>query len=101
MAEVTQAMRDEVREIAYNFFAEECEVDRASLNDNTNVIEDIEGDSLMVLELIETFKKKYGLNIDLKSIGQYMMKHQAATIGKMIELLLLIIQHEDKVAELG
>jgi len=101
MAKVTQEMRDEVREIAYTFFAEECEVPRDSLNDDTDVIADIEGDSLMVLELIETFKKKYGLNIDLKSIGQYMIKHQASTIGKMIELLLLIIEHEDKVAELA
>jgi len=100
MAEVTQAMRDEVREITYNFFAEECEVDRDSLNDNTDVIADIEGDSLMVLELIETLKKKYGLNIDLKSIGQYMIKHQAATIGEIIKVLLLVIEHEDKIAEL-
>ena len=101
MAEVTQAMRDEVREITYNFFAEECEVDRDSLNDNTNVIEDIEGDSLMLLELIETFKKKYGLNVDLKSIGQYMLKSKPETIGKMVAFLLLVIQHEDKIAELA
>ena len=100
MAEITQEMREEVRDIAYNFFCEECEVEKDSLNDDTNVIEDIEGDSLMVLELIETFKKKYGLHIDLKSIGQYMMKHKAETIGKMIELILLIVEHEDKIADL-
>ncbi len=101
MAEVTQEVKDEVREIAYSFFSEECEVELDSLNDDTNVIEDIEGDSLMVLELIETFKKKYGLEIDLKSIGQYMMKHKAETIGKMIELILLIIEHEQKIADLA
>ncbi|MEN8263451.1 MAG: acyl carrier protein [Nitrospirota bacterium] len=100
MAEVTQEMRDEVTKIAYDFFAEECEVERDSLNDDTNVIEDIEGDSLMVLELVETFKKKYNLNVDLKSIGQYMIKNQADTIGKMIKLILLIIEHEEKIADL-
>ncbi len=100
MAEVTQEMRDEVKEIAYDFFAEECEVERDTLNDDTNVIEDIEGDSLMVLELVETFKKKYNLNVDLKAIGQYMIKNQADTIGKMIKLILLIIEHEEKIADL-
>lgn len=100
MAEVTQEMRDEVKEIAYDFFAEECEVERDTLNDDTNVIEDIEGDSLMVLELVETFKKKYNLNVELKAIGQYMIKNQADTIGKMINLILLIIEHEEKIADL-
>lgn len=100
MAEITQEMRDEVKKIAYDFFAEECEVEMDSLNDDTNVIEDIEGDSLMVLELIETFKKKYGLDVDLKSIGQYMIKHKAETIGQMVATILLIIEHENKISEL-
>jgi len=29
MAQVTQEIRDEVKEIVFDFFAEECEVDRA------------------------------------------------------------------------
>ena len=47
MPEVTDEMKQEIREIVYDFYAEECEVDRATLTDDTNVIEDIEGDSLM------------------------------------------------------
>ena len=42
MTTVTQEMKDEVKEIVYDFFAEECEVDKESLNDDTNVIEDLE-----------------------------------------------------------
>ncbi len=43
MPEVTDEMRVEIREIVYDFYADECEVDRASMTDETNVIEDIEG----------------------------------------------------------
>ncbi len=100
MAEVTQEMKEEAREIVYDFFAEECEVDKASINNDTNVIEDIEGDSLMFLELLEIFKKKYNLDIELKSIGKYVVKHPAETIGKMVDLIMLIIEHGDKIADL-
>ena len=53
MTQITEIIKKEVKETVYNFFAEECEVDLASLNDDTNIIKDIDGDSLMFLELIE------------------------------------------------
>lgn len=100
MTTVTQEMKDEVKEIVYDFFAEECEVERDSLNDDTNVIEDLEGDSLMFLELIEIFKKKYSLDVGIESIGKYVMKHPAETVGKIVGLIVVIIEHEGKIAEL-
>jgi acyl carrier protein len=101
MPEVTQEMRDEVKEIVYNFFAEECEVEKESINSETKVIEDLEGDSLMFLELLEIFKKKYKLDFGVQSIGQYTIKHPAETVAKVIDLILLVIQHGDKITELG
>jgi acyl carrier protein len=97
---ITQEIRDEVKEIVYNFFSEECEIDRESINSATKVIEDLEGDSLMFLELLELFKKKYKLDFRVQSIGQYMLKHPAETVAKVIDLTLLVIEHEDKIAEL-
>ena len=101
MATVTPQVRDEVREIAYHFFAEECEVDRSKLNDDTNIVEDIGGDSLMSLELIETFRKKFALNTDLKSIGQYMLEHRVDTIGKMVAFILYAIEREGDLSAKG
>ena len=69
MAIITDNTLNEVKEIVYDFFAEECEVDISEINDNTNIIKDLDGDSLMFLELIEIFKKKYQLNIELKTSG--------------------------------
>jgi acyl carrier protein len=101
MPEITQEMKDEAKEIVYNFFAEECEVERESINSETKVIEDLEGDSLMFLELLEIFKKKYNLAVGVESIGKYIMKHPAETVGKITELILLIIEHGEKISEIA
>ena len=100
MPVITEEIRDEVKEIVYNFFSEECEFDRASINGETRIIEDLEGDSLMFLELLEIFKKKYKLDVKIQSIGQYLVKHPAETITKVIDLTLLVIEHGDKITEL-
>ena len=100
MTQINEIIKKEVKETVYNFFAEECEVDLASLNDNTNIIKDIDGDSLMFLELIEIFKKKYSLDIELKTIGKYALKHPVETIGQLIDMQMLIIEHENKLLEM-
>ncbi len=100
MAVITEQTRSEVKEVVYNFFAEECETDISNLNDDTNIINDLDGDSLMFLELIEIFKKRYNLGIELKVIGKYAVKHPVATIGELIDMQLLIIEHENRLLEL-
>jgi acyl carrier protein len=100
MARITDNTRNEVKEIVYNFFAEECEAELSAINDNTNIIKDLDGDSLMFLELIEIFKKKYNLDIELKTIGKYAVKHPVETIGELITMQMLIIEHENKLLEL-
>ena len=101
MTVITENTLNEVKQTVYDFFAEECEVDISSINDDTNIIKDIEGDSLMFLELLEIFKKKYTLNIELKTVGKNVVKHPAETIGDIINTTMLIIEHEEKIAELG
>ena len=100
MREITDTIKAEVKQIVYEFFAEQCEVDLAEINDQTNIITDLEGDSLMFLELIEIFKKKYHLEIELKTIGKYAVKHPVETIGQLIDMQLLIIEHENKILEI-
>jgi acyl carrier protein len=101
MAKITESTRGEVQEIVYNFFAEECEVDKSQINNSTNIISDLEGDSLMFLELIEIFKKKYNLNLELKTIAKYIVKHPIETIGQLIDTQILMIEHENKIVDFG
>ena len=101
MIEITEHIKEEVKEIVCQFFAEQCEVDINTINDQTNIISDLNGDSLMFLELIEIFKKKYNLNIELKTVGKYVLKHPVETIGQLIDTQLLMIQYENKITEIN
>lgn len=101
MAHITDEIRLEVKEIVYQFFAEECEVDLSEIHDTTKIIKELGGDSLMFLELIEIFKKKYSLDIELKTIGKFAVKHPVETVGQLIDMQLLIIEHENKLLELN
>ena len=101
MTMVNDKIKKEVREIVYDFFAEECEVDVADINDNSNIITDLDGDSLMFLALIELFTNKYGQEIDLKTIGKYSIKNPVETIGELIEMQLKIIEHGNKIIDLA
>ena len=100
MAKITENTRNEVKEIVLDFFAEECEIDKDEISEESNIISDLDGDSLMFLELIEIFKKKYNLNIELKTIGKYAVKNPVKTIGELIDMQLLIIEHENNIANL-
>ncbi len=100
MAVITTETKKEVRDIVINFFSEECEADASTIHDNTRIIKDLGGDSLMFLELIEIFKKKYHLDIDLKTIGKYTVKHPVETIGQLIDTQIMIIEHENRLLEL-
>jgi acyl carrier protein len=101
MSKISESTREEVKEIVCNFFSEECEVEISRINEDTNIISDLEGDSLMFLELIEIFKKKYDLNIELKTIAKYIVKHPVETIGQLIDTQMLMIIHENKIVELA
>ena len=99
MAKLTEAVVKEVRDIVYGFFSEECEKGVAELSDDINIIEDLGGDSLMFLELLEMVKSKYNLKVELQEIGKYLLQNQADTIGKIIDLTLKLIENEGNIAQ--
>lgn len=99
MAQITDKTRDEVKEVVLDFFAEECEIEIDEISEDSNIISDLDGDSLMFLELIEIFKKKYNLNIELKTIGKYSVKNPVQTIGELIDMQMLIVEHENNILD--
>lgn len=98
---LNEETKAEVRDVVINFFAEECEVEVNELNDNTNIINDLDGDSLMLIELIEIMKKKYKLEIKLQSIGKYLIKNRAETLHEILRALYQIFEYGDDIVTLG
>ncbi len=100
MTSLNDTIKIEVRKVIYDFFAEECEIDVNEITDDSKIIADLGGDSLMFLALIEIFTKKYDQEIDLKTIGKYSIKHPVETIGELIEMQLQIIEHGNNIINL-
>jgi acyl carrier protein len=93
MRQIDENTIKEIRTIVYEYFADECDVEIADINDETDIIEELEGDSLMLLSLLEIFRKQYDLTIELKTLGKHLMKRPANKIGQVVELTTEIVKH--------
>lgn len=100
MQEIDQQTEREIRDLIYDYFAGECEIDRSRLTDQTDIIEELEGDSLMLLSLLEVVRKRHGLSVELKTLGRHLMRRPANTIGQIVELTLAIVRHGDDIVHL-
>lgn len=93
MEDVNQTTLDEIKKITYEYFADECDIEIEEITDATDIIADLEGDSLMLLSLLEIFRKKYNLTVELKTLGKHLMKRPANTVGQVIDLTVELVKH--------
>jgi acyl carrier protein len=100
MVEIDKKTEQEIRDLIYEYFSEECDVDAADISDNTDIIEELEGDSLMLLALLEMVRKKFGLGIELKTLGNHLMKKPADTVGQVVELTMAVVKYGDDIVNM-
>ena len=93
MKELTPDIREEINDMIFDYYAEECEVDRSEITMDTNPQEDLGSDSLMFVELIEMTAEKYDLDIKLQSIGKYMLKSPMDTMSSVVDMFCKIYQY--------
>jgi len=99
---LTDAEKKEIYEEVREFLADEFEIDKEEITRGTNVIDDLGGDSILFLEMIEEFKEKYDINLEVRTIGQYMLKNPIYTVGETIDTMFEIIEKgDDLITELG
>ena len=89
----------DVRELVYGYFAEECDVETSEISDESHIIEELDGDSLMLLALLERACKRYGITVELKAVGKHLMKKPANTIGDIVSLTMSLVEHGDGILE--
>ncbi|MBR1555414.1 MAG: acyl carrier protein [Oscillospiraceae bacterium] len=97
MKEITEAIRQELTDLIFNYYAEECEVDRDSITMDTNPQEDLESDSLMFVELIELTSEKYDLDVKLQSIGKYLLKTPMNSMKDVVDMFCKIYQYGNEI----
>jgi acyl carrier protein len=96
MNTITDEIRQDIRRRVIQYFADECGKEVVDISEQTDIIRDLDGDSLMLLSLLEIFRKKYGLTIELKTLGKHLMKKPADTVGQVIDLSTKIVQYGDE-----
>ncbi len=92
MRQITENLKQEISTLVKEYFSEECEVDLAEISDDTKIIEELDGDSLMYLSLLELIKKKYNIQVEIQSIGKQLIEQKIDTIGGVVEMVLKFIQ---------
>ena len=99
MREITNEIKSESKDMIFSYYAEECEVDKDSINEDTNLQDDLESDSLMLVELIEMTAEKFDMDIKLQSIGKYMLKTPMNTMKDVIEMFCKVYQFGNDIVE--
>ena len=93
--QLSDAEKKEVYEGIRQFLSDELDVALEEIGPDTKVIDDLRGDSMIYLELVEEFKKKYDVNVEIRVIGQYFMRHPIYTVGEIAQAVYDIVERGD------
>jgi acyl carrier protein len=95
--EEKKKISDEIR----LFLAEEFEIDPVEITDDTNIVDDLGGDSILFMEMIEEFKEKYEIDLEVRTIGLYMLKNPVYTVAETLNAVYEIVEKgEDLIEEI-
>lgn len=89
---LTEEDRKRIFEEVRQYLADELEVDITEITENSHIIDDLGGDSILFLEMIEEAKEKYGINLEVRVIGKYMLKNPVYTVGETANAVCEIIE---------
>ena len=94
-AEEKRSIYEEIRE----FLADELEVPLDKIGPNTKIIEDLNGDSMIYLELIEEFRMKYDVSIEVRILGHYFREHPIFTVQETANAIYDIVERGDTIVK--
>ena len=96
---LTEEQKKEMREEIRTFLAEELEIDANEITDDTNLIDDLGADSILFLEMFEEFSEKYDIHLEVRTIGNYMLRNPVYTFGESMNAMFEVIEKGDKLIE--
>ncbi len=100
MRDITEEIRQEIQDMIFDYYADECEIDRDEITMESNPQEDLGSDSLMFVELIEMTAEKYDIDVKLQSIGKYMLKTPMDTMKDVVDMICKIYQYGNDIVNL-
>ena len=92
---LTPEEKKEIYQHIRTFLSEELDVPLEDIGQDTKIIDDLKGDSMIYLELIEDFKKKYDVKVEISLIGRYLQKHPVYTVGQTAQVVYDVVERGD------
>ena len=96
---LTDDEKTQVYEHIRQFLSDELGVPLGKIGPDTRIIDDLGGDSIIYLELIEEFKKKYDVSVEIRVIGRYFQKHPIRTVGETARAVYDIVEKGEGLVE--
>ncbi len=92
---LTDEEKDQIYEHIRAFLSDELDASLDEIGPDTKILDDLDGDSLIYLELVEDFKKKYDVNVEMRVIGLYLQRNPIYTVGQTARAICDIIERGD------
>jgi acyl carrier protein len=93
--QLSDAEKKQIYEDIRQFLSDELDVALEDIGPDTKIIDDLRGDSMIYLELVEEFKKKYDVSVEIRVIGQYFQRHPIYTVGETAQAVYDIVERGD------
>lgn len=91
-----RVLTEEEKTTIYNdireFLSEELDVAVEEIGPDTKILDDLGGDSMIYLELVEEFKKKFNISIEVRVLGQYFQKNPIYTVGETAQAVYDLVE---------
>jgi acyl carrier protein len=89
---LTEEEKRQIYEHIREFLSDELDVPQEDIGPDSKIIDDLGGDSMIYLELVEDFKKKYDVKVEIRVIGQYFQRHPVYTVGETAQAVYDVVQ---------
>jgi acyl carrier protein len=96
LRQLSEQEKAEIYEHIREFLADELDMPKDEIGPNSRIIDELGGDSMIYLELVEDFKKKYDVNVEVRVIGQYFQRHPVYTVKETAQAVYDIVQRGDE-----
>lgn len=98
---LTETEKTEIYESMRQFLSDELDIPLEDIKADSKILEDLKGDSMIYLELVEEFKKRFDVNVEIRVIGLYFQRHPVYTVKEVARAICDIVERGDELVKIA